>query len=96
MTNQPKTFFVIAKSMSAAEKLARHVMQNDMRAIYPDEAAVITGWLNMPQRARYDNFPYKVRLMYTQDGTIIATTRRRLRSWTEAHGEKIDFVANRA
>jgi hypothetical protein len=95
MANQPNTYYVIAGSMFAAEQLARHVMQNDMRALYHDEAAVISAWLGMPQRARYDNFPYKVRLMRTDD-TIIATTRRRLRSWTEAHGEKIEFVANRA
>jgi hypothetical protein len=93
--NTPRTIYVIAGSLKAAERLARHVLQNDMRDVYPDEAALISGWLNMPERARRQNFPYKVRLMRTDD-TIITVGLRRLRSVQPDGSVAHTFVAKSA
>jgi len=93
--NNPRTIYVIAGSLKAAEKLARYVMQSGMRDLYFDEVAVISAWLNMPEPARRQNLPYKVRLMHTDDA-ILTVTLRRLRAVQPDGTIAPTFVAQRA
>lgn len=84
----PTMIYVIAESREAAEGLVRrYVLRSaSLKRMAVDRAAVIHRWRRMPERMKTSYHVYGIRVLTTDDATIVSKTVRLALKYAAAFG----------